>query len=111
MKDTSEKLQSFSALKGPGSPTEEAIKQGLTLYKLFQENGFQETDAFLGQEGEIRVTAYQGTLYIEATVETDRTITLVKEEGKEPRKETILTPEQVSCQMEWIKKWTSPKVD
>lgn len=42
--------------------------------------GLLKTDAFPGINGEIRITVYHGTIYLEFTIETDGLITFVRED-------------------------------
>jgi len=42
--------------------------------------GLMETDAFLGTNGEVRVTIYVHQIYLEFTVEPDGTISFVRED-------------------------------
>jgi hypothetical protein len=69
-------------------PSPEVIALAWRLYSHATALGFTETDAFLGTNGEVRLTVYSHSNYFEFTVELDRSITFVKEENgreAEPR--------------------------
>ncbi len=82
---TADKITSFKQLQagwhfGSGvPPTEEAIAKALVLNAEAEKVGFIKTNAFAGIDGEIRVTAYHGPIYLELTIEPDGLITYVYE--------------------------------
>ncbi len=87
IQQTEKKISAFRQLQvgwhyGGGIPPKpEVIHKALTLNVEAERVGFTKTNAFLGVEGEIRVTAYQGQLYLELTVEPDETVTFVAEQN------------------------------
>lgn len=68
------KIVSFASLE-PGwhysegvPPSEQTIAEALRLNDALQANGFLETDAFPGRDGEIQVTGDNGPIYVEYTI-------------------------------------------
>jgi hypothetical protein len=80
---TSAKIRSFAKLPagwhyGRGvPPSDDVVARALSWYRLFQQLGFAETDAFPGVRGEIAVTAYEGDHYISVGIEPDGTLTVL----------------------------------
>lgn len=62
-------------------PTLTRVWVALSLNREAERAGFKETNAFLGLDGEIRVTAYDKDVYVEVTAEVDNTYTFVAERG------------------------------
>ena len=85
---TAEKILGFKQLPrgwhyGEGvAPSDDVVRKALELNREAGMNGFVKTDAFPGAGGELQVTAYLGTHYIECTIEPDGEITFVREESK-----------------------------
>lgn len=68
-----------------------ALEFAETLIKL----GYSSTDAFPGTNGEVRITAYEGNLYLEFTFESETSVTfLVEENDIETQYFESLTPAQ-----------------
>lgn len=63
------------------SADSDAANLAKTAVALLIRRGFSQTDAFLGDGGEIRVTAYAEDVYIELTFENDGTVSLIREDG------------------------------
>jgi len=86
-KPTTQKLLAFMDLEegwhfGEGKKiARPSVYMGLQIHHMAIANGFQETDAFPGVDGEVCVTVYCGSDYYEITVETDGTITFIHEVG------------------------------
>jgi hypothetical protein len=86
---TEKKIASFSALPagwryGDGGPLrQETLNIGLRLLRLFYQLGLTHTDAFAGEAGELTITAYHESDYVELVIESDRTITLIHEANGE----------------------------
>ncbi|OGO27267.1 MAG: hypothetical protein A2Z16_05930 [Chloroflexi bacterium RBG_16_54_18] len=84
---TAKKIEAFREIPagwhfGNGSPPIDAtIEIALQLNTEALELGFSKTNAFLGTEGEIQVTAYLGQLYLELTIERNSIISVVIENG------------------------------
>lgn len=87
---TEEKILGFHELRsgwnfGEGLPIGRArVQEALKLYRAVSALGLNESDAFPGLSGEIRVTFYSEGHYLEFTLEGDSTWTAVREtEGVE----------------------------
>jgi hypothetical protein len=100
--NTEEKIRSFSALAvgwhyGTGlAPSQEMIATAIQWHRYLISLGFTVTDAFPGRNGEIMVTAYQGSHYIEILLESISTVSFLHErDGKEVRSLDQVTPDQV----------------
>ena len=84
---TAEKIRQFKELPvgwnyGEGvPPTEETISTALRLNIEVAAAGFKRTNAFPGENGEIQVTAYHQSIYLEMMIEPDGLITFVYEDG------------------------------
>ncbi len=82
---TAKKIEDFSFVHsgwhyGEGkTPKPEIITMALTLNDEFSKAGFARTNAFLGLDGEIRVTAYHDDIYFELTIEPNGQITFLLE--------------------------------
>ncbi len=82
---TAKKIAGFGRLPagwhyGRGvTPSESTISSALVLHNVMHETGFEQTDAFPGADGEIRVTAYHGPIYLELTVEPNGSLAFVCE--------------------------------
>jgi hypothetical protein len=79
---TANKIRSFGALpdgwhygSGAASPPW-IVRKALNYLFRFMMMGFDETDAFVSDGGQIMVTAYKGDHCIEVTIEVDRTLTV-----------------------------------
>ena len=79
---TAAKIRSFGNLpdgwhygSGSGSPAW-VVRAALDLLYQFMMLGFSETNAFIGGEGQIMVTAYRGDHCVEVTVELDNTLSV-----------------------------------
>lgn len=59
----------------------EIIGDALRFYERATRLGLTETDAFLGTNGEVRLTIYSHSIYLEFTVELNRLVTFVREEN------------------------------
>src|SRR5712692_6131611 len=81
------KIINFQTLKagwhfGEGIPPgSDAIHKALKLNSSLSAVGFKKTNAFPGVNGEIQVTAYHQSIYLEMTIEPDGLITFVYEDG------------------------------
>lgn len=86
LRGTEAKIRSFADLRpgwrfGEGGRVPpERIETALAIHRGFERAGFLTTNAFLGANGEPRVTAYDGPRYLELTVETHGGILFVYEE-------------------------------
>lgn len=84
---TEKKIEDFSLVQagwhfGEGkTPKREIIRMALSLNEEFSQAGFARTNAFLGLDGEIRVTAYHDDLYFELTIEPNEQITFLLEKN------------------------------
>src|SRR5258708_32738608 len=84
---TVQKIVSFKSLPvgwhyGDGvPPTDEMVKKALMLNAEAAKAGFGKTNAFPGIEGEIQITAYHESTYLEITVELDGSVSFVYEEA------------------------------
>ena len=82
---TAQKIASFRNLQvgwhyGSGvPPTDDTINKALILNSEAALAGFKKTNAFPGIDGEIQVTAYHHSTYLELTIEIDGTVTFVYE--------------------------------
>jgi hypothetical protein len=82
---TAQKIYGFKDLPvgwhyGSGvPPTDEAIRKALLLNAEAGFAGFRKTNAFPGIDGEIQVTAYHGSIYLELMLELDGTVIFVYE--------------------------------
>ncbi len=89
IEQTAEKIMGFRQVQpgwhyGSGTqPSQETIDKALQLNAEASRAGFTETNAFLGIDGEIQVTAYHGPIYLELTVEPDGEVTFAFEQGDE----------------------------
>lgn len=70
----------------PPSPL--AVRDGLKINRAAAKAGL-DTNAFLGTDGEVRVTVYHQSTYLQFTIEEVGSIEYVREEGQE---ETDRTP-------------------
>lgn len=92
--DTANKIRRFLAYPagwhfGTGAPpTPEHVREALVLNNAAAMARL-ETNAFLGTEGELRVTVYHGNAYLQFTIEDDNSIEFVREDGDV---ETTRTP-------------------
>jgi hypothetical protein len=66
---------------GGKTPKPEIINVALTINDELSDAGFTKTNAFLGVDGEIRVTAYHSSMYFEATIEPNEQITFLFEQN------------------------------
>ncbi|SRR5216684_6968634 len=74
---------------GDGStPSRAKVKEALILNNAAAKVGLQ-TNAFLGTEGEVRLTIYHQHIYLQLTIEGDNSVEYVREEGEI---ETARTP-------------------
>ena len=64
-------------------PSEETINIARALNTDLQRSGFQKTNAFPGIDGEIQITAYHESFYLEFTISVDGKITFVQERDNE----------------------------
>jgi len=86
---TAKKIEDFTSVQsgwhyGEGkTPKPEIITMALTLNDEFSKAGFTKTSAFLGLDGEIRVTAYHDAIYLELTIEPNEQITFLLEKNDE----------------------------
>ena len=65
---------------GSGSPPDSVrVQNAVGIIDLFASHGLVKTDAFPGIDGEVRITAYHNTSYLEVTLELDGTVCLVLE--------------------------------
>jgi len=84
---TAKKIEDFTLVQsgwhyGEGkTPKPEIITMALTLNDEFSKAGFTKTNAFLGLDGEIRVTAYHDAIYLELTIEPNEQITFLFEKN------------------------------
>jgi len=84
---TAKKIEDFSFVQagwhyGEGkTPRPEIITMALTLNDEFSKAGFAKTNAFLGLDGEISVTAYHDAIYFELTIEPNEQITFLLEKN------------------------------
>lgn len=82
---TVRKIRSFQDLApgwnyGRGRPASgPTAKMAMSIYRLFVQLGFNATDAFPGDDGEIMVTAYKDNHYLECLVAPDNTLSFVYE--------------------------------
>ena len=87
MAQTAKKIEDFSFVQsgwhyGEGkTPKPEIITMALTLNDELSKAGFTRTNAFLGLDGEIRVTAYHDAIYFELTIEPNEQITFLLEKN------------------------------
>jgi len=74
---------------GSGNPPSRVrVKEALILNNAAAKAGLQ-TNAFLGIEGEVRLTVYHRHIYLQLTIEEDNSVEYVREEGEI---ETVRTP-------------------
>jgi len=84
---TAKKIEDFALVQtgwhyGEGkTPKPEIITIALNLNDEFSKAGFARTNAFLGLDGEIRVTAYHDAIYFELTIEPNQQITFLLEKN------------------------------
>jgi len=87
IENTASRIKAFRQIQsgwhyGTGlPPSQETVNTALKLNVEARYAGFPKTNAFLGTDGEIRVTAYHGPLYLELTVEASGKVTLLLEQG------------------------------
>jgi hypothetical protein len=83
---TAQKIASFRNLEvgwhygGGVPPTDETIHKALILNREAAFAGFSKTNAFPGIDGEIQITAYHQSIYLELTIEVDGIVTFVYEQ-------------------------------
>jgi hypothetical protein len=83
---TEDKILGFKSLPsgwyfGEGvPPSEDTVRKAIELNRDMSRNGFNKTDAFPGSSGEICVTGYYGSIYLEFTLEFDGLITYALEQ-------------------------------
>jgi hypothetical protein len=113
---TTNKIRSFADLPngwhfGAGRPPSAAmISKALGWHDKLRRVGFADTDAFPGANGEIMVTGYEGSHYVEILLETDATVSLVYErDGVEVICLDHAAPDKISETIEGIagKIWTT----
>lgn len=82
---TRDKIRRFGSLQegwhygeGTNFPTV-VLELALGLEAFARDQGFMKTDAFPGTAGEVRITLYEGHTYLEFTIETDSSVTYVRE--------------------------------
>jgi len=82
---TAQKIENFRQLPvgwhfGSGvPPTGDTIQKAIALNRVAAQVGFTKTNAFPGVDGEIQITLYDDSVYLEFTIESDGTITFVYE--------------------------------
>jgi len=87
--DTTQKIKGFLRLPkgwhfGKGVAPSEAIAEiAVALAAEAVAKGFRATDAFPGTDGEIQVTAYHGSKYLEFTIDVHGSITFVHEDNEQ----------------------------
>lgn len=97
---TEKKIMDFKNLKrgwcyGEGELFEDhVIKKAVELHKEAITQGFLETDAFPGTNGEIRITIYLDEDYFEFTLDSNKKLAFVHEKGNEE----ILSEESLSLE-------------
>lgn len=82
----------------------------LTLNDELSKAGFAKTNAFLGLDGEIRVTAYHDAIYFELTIEPNEQITfLLEKNDKEMSYEENISLDKVRQYIEELREiiWSS----
>jgi hypothetical protein len=106
---TAKKIEDFSLVQsgwhyGEGkTPKPEIITMALTLNDELSKAGFARTNAFLGLDGEIRVTAYDDAIYFELTIEPNEQITfLLEKNDKEMRYDENLS---LNKALQYINEW------
>jgi hypothetical protein len=62
-------------------PTQAVIDRAAEIVLRSMVAGLEDTDAFIGTDGEIQITAYHKNIYLEFTVEPGDVIRFVREEG------------------------------
>ena len=88
---------------GEGVPASElTVVDALKILELYGTLLIDATDAFLGLDGEIRVTAYQDGIYIESTVHDENLVDLLIEQDDAPLVEKEALP--ISDVVEQIKR-------
>lgn len=110
IEETEDKIRGFVMLPdgwhyGEGrAPSKMVIYQALLLCTEARSIGFDESNAFPGIEGEIMITFYLGTTYLELSLENNGTITFVHEEDtKEIKYEEGLSFDEVVSRLEDFK--------
>jgi len=84
-----EKIRVFASLDngwhyGSGKGMSEfSVSAGIKILSYAQAMGFTSMDVFPGLSGEVQVTLYDEDSYYEFTVESDESLTIVHEIGKE----------------------------
>jgi hypothetical protein len=84
--ETARKIRHFRLVQsgwhyGEGvPPSPHVINVALEILAHVAMTGFADTDAFLGVNGEVRVTIYSRSTYLEFTVEPNETISYVRED-------------------------------
>jgi hypothetical protein len=102
---TEEKIRTFADLQvgwhyGNGiRPSDKAIEKALILNTEAIKSGFEQTNAFPGIDGEIRVTAYHQSIYVEMTIEIDDSVTYIYEFDDNERENVVLTFDQVKAKL------------
>jgi len=84
--DTERKIASFQRLRAEwhyrteGRPIESPIlERALRLHREAVRQGFERTDAFPGLHGEVMLTIYDDSNYLELVIEADGTVDFVRE--------------------------------
>jgi hypothetical protein len=93
---TKEKILSFGKLTdgwnyGEGAPIAgNILEEGIKLIDVLNENDFRVTDAFPGLSGELRITAYYDSYYIEFTFEdVDNILFSLELDGEQLKEEKL----------------------
>src|SRR6266568_6227153 len=82
---TADKIRDFLRLTdgwhyGRGdAPAPDIVSESLRIHSMMVAAGFRDTDAFPGIDGEVLLTAYQDSHYIEIMVEIDARVTFTHE--------------------------------
>jgi len=86
---TIEKARSFSELErgwhfGEGvPPSQECIEQAVRFLGYAEQSGITRANAFPGISGQVEVTFYNADNMLEITIETDGSITIAEDSGRE----------------------------
>ncbi len=113
--ETHGKIEGFKTLSagwhfGTGVvPQESVIQRASFINSVLLDEGFSETDAFPGIEGEIQVTGYRGDMYIEVTIQKDDSATFVLEDADRLQvyEEKLSIADVVTRIKFWGTKWVS----
>lgn len=92
---------------GSGTPaTSATVQRALDILDLLRLLGFAATDAFVGESGEILLTAYRREHTLEIYVEADGTYTFAEEEAEQEvdRHERISLPDLIALILKASKK-------